>query len=155
PNALTKAMQEASREIQISSCNIGSLLFIATPLKNGEKIPEREKVRVGEKVYKRLHVGDKVEQGQILAQVDTQLAEHDLNIGKAKLKLAEAELAVAEKASREAELRFSVMNQVKANPLSELSSDELKGFELMWKRSVAEVKSKQAAIEVAQLEVER
>jgi len=149
PAALGGVFQEHIYCVWISGSREGRLLFVATPVGKGETISDREKVRTTDGIFRRLHVGDQVQKGQILGQVDTQLADQDLKIAKAKLKLAEAELTVAQRSCDVAVRRFNVQKQ-----LRETSLEDLKASETMWKRSVAEVKSKKAAIEVVQLEIE-
>jgi multidrug efflux pump subunit AcrA (membrane-fusion protein) len=152
--ALAGTFQEPFRPVWINSPREGTLLFVATPVSKRETIPDREKVTTSAGIFRRLHVGDSVQKGRIVAQLDTRIAEQDLKVANAKLKLAEAELTVAQKDQEDAKRRFDVQKRLK-DTLDGIQTEDLKGSEIMWKRSIAEVKSKQAAIEVAQLEIER
>ena len=70
------------------------------PLPAGPLFVARE-----EREYRKLHVGDVVEEGQLLGIVDENAALHDLAVQIAKLETAEADYRAAVKAKEEAERR--------------------------------------------------
>ena len=91
------------------------LLFIGTDIKGGEEVaPGRTvTVKVGGAVkkYRRLEVGDTVEEGQLLARVDDRLARDALAIKQAAVEAAEAHRRNAAKTRDEAKKRFDATTQ--------------------------------------------
>src|SRR5439155_10456516 len=66
--------------------------------KPGDRLPAGKLFVVREeREYRKLHVGDSMEQGQLLAIVDEESALHDLAVKAAALETAEAEYAASSK----------------------------------------------------------
>src|SRR5262249_20112659 len=73
----------------------GVLLFIGTDVKESEKVPDDQliKIKVGneEKRFRKLKEGDLIEKGQLLGLVDDQMARDELAIKEANIGIKQAE----------------------------------------------------------------
>jgi len=138
----------------------GVLLVVGTDIKEGENVPAERIVTVkihGEvKKYRRLQVGDKVEEGQLLARVDDRLARDEVAIRKAKLAAAEADYVAATKTRDEAqERRMTLLRLQRAVEGSAVSAEDVRAAKSTWERYKSEADSKSAALEVAKLELKQ
>jgi RNA polymerase sigma factor (sigma-70 family) len=121
----------------------GVLLFVGTPGSNKE----------GQADTRRLRLGDKVKKGQVLAQLDPTLVEAEVQMAEAKVAAAQAEFSASEKTRDEANQRFQT--QQKLLERGKTTMEDMRGARLSYDRYFYEVKSKQAAVEVAKVEVQR
>jgi RNA polymerase sigma factor (sigma-70 family) len=157
---LDRANQEIARlrhevnVVRIPSQREGVISFIGTEIKKGEKVPPERivTVKVGGKElkYRRLKVGDRVEAGQLLGAVDDRLARAEMAIKEKKLEACKAELATSEKTRDEARERFNT--QVRLGAAT--NKEDLRAAKLTWEKYVSEVVSKQAAVTVAESELQ-
>jgi hypothetical protein len=156
--------EEVQSVIRVPSQRDGIVRVIGTEIKEGEKVPAERIITVkigGEmKKYRRLKKGDTVEEGQLLAQLDDNLARADVAIQEAKVKSAEAERFASEKNREEAKARYDT--QVKlygwgknkgAFPATSL--EDLRGALMTYNRYVYETNAKEGAINVAKQELNR
>ena len=104
-----------------------------------------------EKTYRKLKEGDRVEPGQLLAQLDDRLARDDWAIKSGKVKAAKADLSAAEKTRDEARSRYE--RQARLRITSATSEEELRAAKLTWDRYVYEATSKVEAVGLAELEL--
>jgi WD40 repeat protein len=149
----------------------GVLLFIGRPLEPKdpadrrdtywikERRAEKEKVKQGDKIiqeyrpvpYYRLREGDRVEINDVLALVDNRLAYAEVNIKEKKLINAKADLTVSERTRDEARERYRT--QLRLGTAT--NQEDLRAAKLAWDKYIYEVVSKNAAIAVAQSELEQ
>jgi RNA polymerase sigma factor (sigma-70 family) len=143
--------------IQVPSQRDGVLLFVGTDIRKGEKVPADQvvTVKVGGKVksYRRLRVGDAVEEGQLLARVEDRLARDQVAIRQAAVEAAEADHRAALKTRNEAKRRYEVMTKARLSPQM-VSYDDYRGAKLTWDRYVEEEKAKAAAVRQARAELQ-
>jgi multidrug efflux pump subunit AcrA (membrane-fusion protein) len=97
-----------------------------------------------------LKIGDPVEEGQVLAQVDDRLARIDLDIRDAQVHAARAEMTAAERSRDEASNRYDAMNRAIRLTPNAVAADDLRAARLTLDRFSEEVKSKEAALRVAE-----
>ena len=149
------ARQEATAVFNVPAQREGVLLVVGTEVKAGAKTPANLLVTIkvdGEtKTYRRLRVGDAVEEGQLLARVDDRLPRLELEVQKSKLEAAEADLSGAAQASKAAEDYFKRLGQLQGKTAAVISAQELSTAQSAWDQAVEKVKSKQAAIRQAQV----
>ncbi len=90
--------------VQVPGLRDGVLILVGTETKGG--IPEGQliKIRIAgeEKQYRRLRVGDRVDEGDLLARLDDRMARNDWQIAMARIKAREMERIAAEKTRDEA-----------------------------------------------------
>jgi len=137
----------------------GVLDFIGVELKEGEQPRPGEevyevKVDNTTKHYRLLKEGDRVEAGQLLAQVDDTLARADAAIKQAKLEAARADKDASDKTRDEAEQRYYTQQKLYNNNVrGSTSLEDLRGAKLTWDKYKSEAISKQEAIKVSQQEL--
>ena len=133
--------------VKVPALREGPLTFIGTPLQPGEKAPAKRTatVKVDEKTvtYRVLRKGDRVEAGQLLAQLDDRIARCDIDIAKAKVKVAEAQERASIATREEAKLRHQI--QVKLWQGSP-SKEDLDAAHLTFARYVEETLSRHEAV---------
>jgi hypothetical protein len=154
--------------------------FLAVELEPGEKVPAEEQLteprdgrkyrrwKLGDlltpsrlkvlrevKLFRRLEAGDRVQEGDLVAQVNPLLAQDELLVRLAKLEAAQAEMLASEKTRDEAERRWIRDKAVRARGAGLISEDDLKASELAFQRYKEEVRAKQALIVAAGAEVQR
>src|SRR5439155_20212658 len=133
--------EELPALIRVPSQRDGIVRVIGTEIKEGEKVPLGQTITVkvdGEKKkYRRLKKGDSVEDAQLLALLDDELARADVDIKAAKLNSAHAEFRVAENARDEARARYDTAKKlygvgVKGNgsTVRAISQEDLRGASL-------------------------
>jgi DNA-directed RNA polymerase specialized sigma24 family protein len=149
------AKDVAARDVEVPSQQEGVLLLIGTEIKQEAGVPAAQIITIKSggisQKYRRLHVGDTVEDGQLLARLDDRLARAEVEIKKAKVKACQAELAAAEKTRDEAKERYEI--QVKLQKNLGTSKEDVRGALLTFTRYVYEVASKQQAVVVVEQEL--
>jgi RNA polymerase sigma factor (sigma-70 family) len=144
--------------IDVPSPRSGVLVVIGTEIKAGEKVPPGDVVTLkagGEtKKYRRLKVGDKVEEGQLLARLDDRLARDEVAIAEARVEAAEAEHRAAGKTTDEARRRYESISAQNNRVPGSVSQDELQGALLSLHRYTEEAIAKKLAIAVARKQLE-
>jgi biotin carboxyl carrier protein len=88
--------------------------------------------------FRKLEVGDQVEEGQLLALVDPALALHDVAIKVASLEARAADHRAAVKTMEEAEKRYRALKRRRAIAPRSVSDEDLRGAKLTWDRYTAE-----------------
>jgi RNA polymerase sigma factor (sigma-70 family) len=152
-----KSQAEGARGsgVLIPSQRDGILVVIGTEIQPGEHVPANQTVIVnagGEaKHYRRLKVGEKVHEGQLLARVDDRLARDEVAIKEARVVASEADLQAAEATRDEARARYE--RQAALNRNHQTSEEDLQGAKLTWVRYMHEAVSKRQAVQVARMEV--
>jgi multidrug efflux pump subunit AcrA (membrane-fusion protein) len=153
-----KGPQEDSRGngVLIPSQREGILLVIGREIRPGERVPTNQTVIVsvgGEpKHFRRLKVGDKVEEGQLLARVDDRLARDEVAIKEAKCIASEADMQAAEATRDEAQSRF---DRVSALHRAVVAEEDRRGAKLTWVRYSHEAVGKRQALQVARMELKQ
>jgi RNA polymerase sigma factor (sigma-70 family) len=146
--------QETAAVFNVPAQREGVLLVVGTEAKAEVKIPANLLVTVrvdGEvKTYRRLRVGDTVEEGQLLARVDDRLPRLELEVQKSKVEAAEADLSAAAQARHAAEDYFKRLGELNRKS-AVVSVQESSTAESALDQAVEKVKSKQAAIRQAQV----
>lgn len=150
--------EELPSLIRVPSQRDGIVRVIGTEIKEGEQVPPKETVTVkigGEvKKYRRLKKGDAVEEGQLLAQLDDDLARADMAIKTAKLAAAYADSVVADQTRNEAQERYKTQKKLYDRiPAPATTQEDLRGALLTFNRYAGEAVSKVQAIEVATQEL--
>jgi RNA polymerase sigma factor (sigma-70 family) len=144
--------------MEVPSPRDGVLLVIGTEIKPGENVPAGEVVTIkvgGEpKKYRRLKVGDKVEEGQLLAHLDDRLARDEVAIAVAKVDAVEAERRAAAKTKEEAKRRHDSMTNANLRVPGSVNLDDIAGALLTVHRYTEEEIAKGAALIVAKRQLE-
>jgi multidrug efflux pump subunit AcrA (membrane-fusion protein) len=142
--------------VNVPALRDGQLAFIGTPLQAGDKAPGNRTatVKIGEKTvsYKMLRKGDRVEAGQLLAQLNDRLARSDIDIAKARIKVAEADERASMAARDEVKVRYQ--RQVKLWQGSP-SKEDMDAAHLTWIRYIEEALSKHEAVKQARAELKK
>ena len=137
----------------------GILIFLGTPLNAGMNVPASRagtaNVNGKPLKYRKLKVGDTVEEGQVLGFLEARLARVDVEIKEAKVFAAKADLDIAEKSRDEAEERYNIQQKLFNNGGGNTSLQDMRGAKLSWDRFRSEVTSKQQAVIVARLELKQ
>jgi len=134
--------------VSVAAQREGIISFVGTEIKEGEKVPADQKIS---KQYRRVRKGDHVEAGQLLGRVDDRLARDEMTIKEQKLSAAKADLVVSEKTRDEAKERFATQTELYKRKATSL--EEFRGAQLAVDKYTSEVASKQAAIAVAEAEL--
>ncbi|HLN33172.1 MAG TPA: sigma-70 family RNA polymerase sigma factor [Gemmataceae bacterium] len=138
----------------------GIVIFLGTPLNAGMNVPAS---RVGTAIvngkplkYRKLKVGDTVEEGQVLGQLDDRFARVEVEIKEAKVAAARADLDSSEKTGQEARVRYETQLRLYNNNIrGNTSLEDMRGAKLSWDRYTSEATSKKQAVIVAQLELKQ
>jgi RNA polymerase sigma factor (sigma-70 family) len=171
-----KLAGERIPESETVEVEIGGL---AVKLKPGEKIPESEQLHFSgeEQPYRRwkagdalatgemrvftekqrfrkLRVGNKVTEGEVLGLVDPSLAVVELRKAVVGLEAIEAHRRSAEKTRDEAQHRYDALKESKRRIPGSVSAEELRTARLTWDRFVEEAKARAAEVERGRVEVE-
>ncbi|HBI43829.1 MAG TPA: hypothetical protein DDY78_13415 [Planctomycetales bacterium] len=146
--------QEPAAVFNVPSQREGMLLVLGKEVKSDAKIPANLLVTVkgdGEvKRYRRLRVGDLVEEGQLLASVDDRLPRLELEVQKSKLEAAETELSAAAQAIKAAEDYFKRLGELNRKSAI-VSVQELSTAQSALDQARDKVKSKEAALRQAKV----
>jgi RNA polymerase sigma factor (sigma-70 family) len=142
--------------VEIPSQREGLISFIGTEIKKGEKVPPERivTVQIGGKEfkYRRFKVGDTVESGQLLGGVDDELARAEMAIKEKKLVNAKTELTLSERTRDEAKERYATQQRLKQQNAT--TDEDFRAAKLAWEKYFYEVISKNAAVGVAESELE-
>jgi RNA polymerase sigma factor (sigma-70 family) len=158
PAAGRAAEGDDSRDlIKVPSRVDGVLVLVGTDIKEGEKVaPGRlVTVKVGdeEKKYRRLRVGDTVEEGQLLGRLDDRVARDEMAIQKVKIEAVKADWEASIKTRDEAEQRYRTLERLMKNGVNNVvSAEDLRGAKLTWDRYFYEEVSKKGAVKQAEAE---
>jgi len=153
--------EELPALIRVPSQRDGIVRVIGTEIKEGEKVPPGQTITVkvdGEKrKYRRLKKGDSVEEAQLLALLDDDLARAEVDIKVAKVNSARAECRAAEKTRDEALARYETAKKLvgAGDKLAAISKEDLRGALLTFSRYFEEALSKAEAINVAEQELKQ
>jgi WD40 repeat protein len=115
--------------------------------------PEKVFVAKWTRYFRKLDVGDKVETGQTLAQINPQLAIADLQTKVAKLDASEADRRASGKTKDEAKRRYDSMINSNLRVPGSVSLDDVAGALLSVHRYTEEEIAKNNAVVVAQSEL--
>jgi HlyD family secretion protein len=153
-------LEAGFRFAEVPSPSDGTILFIGTEIKEEEEVPPERvlSIKVGEQVkkYRRLKLGDVVKRGQMVAQLDDQLARHDVKVKQAKLQVAKAELMAAEKSAQEAFARYNTQTRLWHSEKGRASTEEELGrAELLWQKSSQRATTGKAEVAAAEAELSR
>lgn len=153
PAPPTEPTEKGTLLVRLPSPREGVLLVIGTPLREGEKAPPGRAVavKVGKELhtYRRLQVGDTVEEGQIVGLVDPALALNVVAIKSAALAAAQSELQATIKTKEEAERRVKAMEAANRRSPGSDSKDDLEGMKLNARHYAEEEVAKQSAVALA------
>jgi RNA polymerase sigma factor (sigma-70 family) len=142
---------DATAGFNVPAQREGVLLVVGTEAKKGAKIPSNLLIMVkgdGEvKTYRRLRVGDRIEEGQLLARVDDRLPRLELEVQKSKLEAAEADLAAVSQAKTASEQRLRRFDKLGSAFVEER---EIFAAKSAVDQATEGVKSKQALVRQAQ-----
>src|SRR5205823_2940068 len=106
---------------------------------------EEQKIRI-------LKEDDLVQEGQILAQLDNQIARNDWASKNGKINAAKQELASAEKVRDEARNRYETELGLSNEPAGVTTRQEVRLAKLTWERAVIDVQTKTEEVKLAELE---
>ena len=139
---------------EVPSQREGVVLFFGRQAEPGEAVPHDRQVRIRrddeEKVYRLLKEDDRVEAGQLLAQLDDRLARDDWAIKSGKVAASRADLASAVKTRDEARSRYET--QIRLMASRSTATEEMRAAKLTWDRYSYEADSKREAVRLAELE---
>jgi len=170
PAVEKKASPDASphnRLVNVVSLIDGVIVVIGREVKDSETLPADQVVTVrigkGEKKYRRLREGDRVEEGEMLVRLDDRLARNDLAVQQAKLTAAKADYDAAIKTKLEAQARLDRLDRLQpgAGKASKdgkgalVSPEDYGSAVLTRDRCKFEEESKRASVVIAKLDVER
>jgi WD40 repeat protein len=116
-------------------------------------IPGRVQVARMKKTLRKLDLGDKVEQGDLLAMVNPVLALDDLDVKCKKLDQAEADREASKRTKEEAEIRYKSMMAQRARNLKSVSDEDYRGAKLTWDKYIYEEIAKTALVRQSQREL--
>jgi RNA polymerase sigma factor (sigma-70 family) len=157
PKDEAAAGQGGGNLVDVVARRDGVIIVVGTEIKPGEEGPGQRVVKVkrgsAEVKFRRLKVGDAVEEGQLIGLVEDELARDDQDLARAKVAAAEAEVTVSEKSRDEAEQRWAAVQKLKARGV--IADEEFRAAKLSFDRFFWETKTKEAAAEVARLEMKR
>jgi multidrug efflux pump subunit AcrA (membrane-fusion protein) len=137
----------------------GVVIVLGTEIKEGEFVPVNEIVAVkidGEtKRFRRLKVGDKVEEGQVIGRLDDSLARLDVEVAKAKLAAAESKQRAAENVRDEANTRMKVLEQLQVRAPGSVAPSEMREAQLSVVRYTEDAITAVAEVKVAAAQLKR
>ena len=152
----------ARRLMKLPSPVEGILAVIGREITQGENVPAVQvitlRTRDGEQKYRRLQVGDRVKEGEMLARLDDRLARTELAIQKAKVDVAKAEYDGAIKKKYDAQARLDRADRLvmEGGRKGSIVSPEDYSMAVLTRDSQkSEEDAKKAALDVAKLEMER
>src|SRR5262249_34944955 len=110
------AVGEVKDLAEIPSQVEGIVLVVGREIKDGENVPANRVATVklggGAKRYRLWKLGDTVEEGELLARVDDQLARDDLAIKQTNVVAAKADWEASVKTRNEAEQRYKTLEKI-------------------------------------------
>jgi multidrug efflux pump subunit AcrA (membrane-fusion protein) len=147
------------RVVRVPSPRDGILLAVGTEAPKGAVAGTKGlfEVKLGKEVrrYLRLRVGDRIKQGQVLAQLDDRLARHEVSYKKAKVASAEAEHRAAAAMAKEAQARLDRLEQLKRTNPALVSADEYSAAVLTRDKHREEGVSKREQVKLFGIELEQ
>jgi RNA polymerase sigma factor (sigma-70 family) len=154
PAARRPAPKRGAAGQEVPSEVNGVLLFVGTDVKAGERVPAalllKVKVDGKEQTYRRLRVGDRVEEGQLLARVDDRLARAEVAIEQAKLEAAKAHHRASLATRDEAQRRYDSVLKANKAARGAVPEDDVRAAKLTWERYQAEERSTAADVAAAE-----
>jgi multidrug efflux pump subunit AcrA (membrane-fusion protein) len=144
------------RVLRVPSPRAGIVLAVGTQVdKSRAGDPGVLEARVGDHswYYRRLVEGDKVTEGQVLAQLDDRAARDQIDFQKARLVAAQADLAAASALYKEAQARLDRLSLLIKR--HNISAGEYSAAVLTRDKRRQEEVAKKLSVEVEQLELER
>jgi WD40 repeat protein len=156
PIVITDCHLNAFEKEDVPATQDGTLLFIGTEIKPGEKVPDELLIEapIGKetKKFRRLREGDVVDRGQLMAMLDDRLARDDHEIKKAKEKAAWADYNASDKTKLEAKARYDTQLRLRNEGKRATSEEDVRAAKLLWDKSTYDADNKRALIEVAEKE---
>ncbi|MCS6852259.1 MAG: HlyD family efflux transporter periplasmic adaptor subunit [Gemmataceae bacterium] len=147
---------------EVPSQREGVVLCIGRELEPGEtpeSIPADRLIQVkigGEpKYFYRLKEGDRVKQGQLLAQLDNRLALGEYTKRVCERTKAESESRATELTKEEAYQRYLTIDKLRGQGKGRAPDEEVRGAWLTWKRYESETESKREAVKQAESEMKQ
>jgi multidrug efflux pump subunit AcrA (membrane-fusion protein) len=143
--------------VRVPSPEDGILIVIGTEVKEKAAKGRIIKVRIGkeERQYRKLREGDKVEAGQMVAQLEDRLARNEVAYRKAKLAAAKADHQVSVAMAREAEARLKRLNDLKRRAPQAVSEEEYLAAVLTKERYRQEEIARKEGVKAAEAELQR
>jgi WD40 repeat protein len=140
---------------EVPSLREGYLEFIGREVRPGEVVPSHIHTWTGEngKLFRQLKEGDEVKENDLLARLDTRLAQAELNIKAAKHIASQADYVAAQKLTEEGRQRFQTAERLFASRA--ISLEDLRGAEVTWQKYRQEEVAKKEAINSAKAEMEQ
>lgn len=151
----------APEKVELPCTREGQILFIGTPLKEGEEktLPPSEILEgeiAGKKVkLKRLHEDNIVEKGQLLAVIDDRVALAEYLKQVQIVKVSEAEALAAEATAIEAQKQYETGQKLQGGGRGAMSLEELSTRLATWKKFQQEHVSKREYIQKAAREADQ
>jgi multidrug resistance efflux pump len=143
--------------VDITVVRDGWLLVLGTEIKEGDKVRDGDiivaEVDGKRRQFRRLKVGDKVDDGQFIGQINDELARTELRNKEIKCHAADADRLASEKTRDEATTRLDVLRQILAKQPGAVSPEELRGAELNVIRFTQEEIVKRASVRLAELDI--
>jgi RNA polymerase sigma factor (sigma-70 family) len=148
------------RVVRVPSPQDGILLAVGTEVKKGDAAAAAKgllRVEVGKEVrlYRRLREGDRVERGQVLAQLDDRLARLEVAIKKARVSAAKVEYPAALAMAREAQARLDRLDQLKNQNRNLVSAEEYTAAVLTRDKHEQEKVSKGEQVKLSEIELKQ
>ncbi len=148
------AAEKAARQTTESK----RLMAVPSPIDGIIVVIGEETIKEGKQKPRRLQVGDRVKEGEMLARLDDRLARNELAIQKAKLSAAKAAFEAAVKTKYEAQARLDRADrllQEAGRKGSIISAEDYSMAVITRDKEKYEEESKKAALDIAKLELER
>ncbi len=145
--------------INIPSQTDGIVLVLGTEIKDGDKVPANEVITVKidgqDRRYRRLKVGDKVEEGQVIGRVDDRLARFEVEACTAHLKAAEERRKISELVRDEAMVRIRILRELCTKTPGSVSPEEMRGAETLVSTSTTEQILRAGEVKLAEVNVKK
>src|SRR5262249_17815781 len=124
--------------------------FVGTPMLPGEKVPVDDQFRILNENYRKLHVGARIEDGQVLAQLDPALAEANIQVCRSKVDEARFDRVVIEKTRNEAQKRYKTQKGLGSKNRQSTSIEDLRQAKSAWDRYERELSARREAVMTAE-----
>jgi len=135
------------------------MLFLGTPLRPGDKVPEKRigSAKMDGKLiwYRKLRIGDAIEEGQILGRLEDRLSHLDADTKEAKVAAALTDQQAAEALCFEARERYGVQERLINSGRFCGGLDDLRFAKMAYDRCNTDVRNKEQAVVVARLELKQ
>jgi multidrug resistance efflux pump len=142
---------------EVPSPLAGVLVLVGTEIRSGEDVPAKDlvTVRIGEeeKRFRRLRVGDRVEQGQLLARLDERPARAEVAGCRLAIKMWEIERLDAEQERDVAKKRLDAFHQALRQARGCVTWDDIRSIEGSLEIATLEEKAKNSTVRQARLEL--